>query len=142
MNAIDTNILIYAADNDDAIKGVRAVDLLDRLSKEPATTILPWQVVCEFTAFLSRIRQRKGPNAAAGAAEFQFVQSIAQRFRVVTPTPSVAGLAIDIHVAEQVSFWDSLLLAACVEAGVTTLYSEDMQSRPTIRGVTITNPFV
>jgi len=28
-----------------------------------------------------------------------------------------------------------------VDAGVTRLYSEDVQSRPTIRGVTIVNPF-
>lgn len=34
-----------------------------------------------------------------------------------------------------------MLLAACVDAGVTQLFSEDLQSSPTIRGVRIINPF-
>lgn len=35
-----------------------------------------------------------------------------------------------------------MLLAACKEAGVTTLYSEDMDSGTDYDGLTILNPFV
>jgi predicted nucleic acid-binding protein len=34
-----------------------------------------------------------------------------------------------------------MLLAACKDAGVTTLYSEDMDSRTNYDGLTIVNPF-
>jgi predicted nucleic acid-binding protein len=37
--------------------------------------------------------------------------------------------------------YDSLILAAALEAGSNTLYSEDMKSGQTIEGLTITTPF-
>lgn len=137
MNAVDTNILIYAADSDDQKKGPPAVVLLDRLVNEAVPTVLPWQVLCEFTAFVAKARQRTG----AGPEAFEYVRAIRERFRVVVPSPDVSALAIDIHLADQVSMWDALLIAACVETGVTRLFTEDAQSRPVVRGVEIVNPF-
>ena len=41
------------------------------------------------------------------------------------------------------SYWDSLIIAAALEAGCTTLYSEDLQHKQVIEGVlTILNPFL
>lgn len=42
---------------------------------------------------------------------------------------------------DQVSPWDALLIAACADAGVTQLFTEDMQGRPVIEGVTLVDPF-
>ena len=137
MNAVDTNVLIYASDSDDHKKGPVAVALLDRLTREPAPPVLLWQVFCEFTAFIAKARQRVG----AGPEAFEFVRAVRDRFTLVVPRPEVASLAIDIHVTDQVSIWDALLLAACADAGVIRLYTEDVQSRPIIRGVEIVNPF-
>jgi predicted nucleic acid-binding protein len=137
MNAVDTNVLIYAADSDDRQKGPVAVALLDRLTKDPTPPVLLWQVFCEFTAFIAKARQRVG----AGPEAFEYVRAVRDRFPLVVPRPDVAGLAIDIHLTEQVSIWDALLLAACADAGVTRLYSEDVQSKPIIRGIEIINPF-
>lgn len=137
MNAVDTNVLIYAADSDDREKGPIAVALLDRLAKEPTPPVLLWQVLCEFTAFLAKARQRVG----AGPEAFEYIRAIRDRFTLLVPRPEAASLAIDIHLTEQVSIWDALLLAACSDAGVTRLYTEDVQSRPIIRGVEIVNPF-
>lgn len=137
MNAVDTNVLIYAADSDDREKGPVAVALLDRLAAESPQPVLLWQVLSEFTAFIAKARLRSG----AGPEAFEFVRTIQDRFRLVVPSPEVSALAIEIHVADQVSMWDALLLAACVDAGVKRLYSEDMQSKPIIRGVQIVNPF-
>ena len=39
------------------------------------------------------------------------------------------------------SIWDSLLIAACQEASVTRLYTEDMQHGADYDGVNIVNPF-
>lgn len=138
MNAVDTNILIYAADTDDGRKGPIAVGLLDRLANDAGTTVMPWQVLCEFMAFLAKACRRNGAKPDA----FEFVRVMRSTFRVVTPNPDVSNLAIDIHLNDQVSIWDVLLLAACVDAGVTQLFTEDMQSKPVIRGVRLINPFV
>ena len=41
------------------------------------------------------------------------------------------------------SFWDALIVAACVENGVTRLYSEDFDaSTSALTGVLIINPFL
>jgi predicted nucleic acid-binding protein len=136
MNAIDTNVLIYAADSDERKKGSVSVALLDRLASE-GDTVLPWQVLCEFAAFLAKARRKSG----AGPEAFEVLRTFRERFRIVLPTESVCDLASDIHLNEQVSIWDSLLIAACIEAGVTQRFSEDAQIKPVIRGVRITNPF-
>jgi len=39
------------------------------------------------------------------------------------------------------SFWDALIIAACLEADVTRLYSEDFDAYPRIDGLEIVNPF-
>jgi predicted nucleic acid-binding protein len=141
MNAVDTNILIYSADSDEVKKGPVAVALLDRLANDATPTLLLWQVLCEFTAFAAKARQRAAPARPSDAGAFEYVRAIRDRFRLVLPGPAVSDLAIDIHLNDQVSIWDSMLLAACVEAGVTQLFTEDTQSRPTIRGVRVVNPF-
>lgn len=41
----------------------------------------------------------------------------------------------------KLSFYDALMLAAAIEAGAKTLYSEDMQSGFRLDGLTIVNPF-
>ena len=49
--------------------------------------------------------------------------------------------AIEIARRYEYGIYDALILAAAIEAGCTTLYSEDMQSGQTIHKLTIRNPF-
>ena len=49
------------------------------------------------------------------------------------------GLRIQVRYGY--SFYDSLIVAAALGAGCTTLYSEDMQDGQRIEGLTIRNPF-
>ncbi len=50
--------------------------------------------------------------------------------------------AIALHEARRFSFWDSLIVAAALEAGCSTLYSEDMQHGQVIDGrLTLIDPF-
>ena len=44
-------------------------------------------------------------------------------------------------VAEQVAYWDALILEAAVEAGAATVYSEDLQHGRAYGGVTVLDPF-
>jgi predicted nucleic acid-binding protein len=39
------------------------------------------------------------------------------------------------------SFYDSLIIAAALEAGCNTLYSEDLQHNQKVEWLTIINPF-
>ena len=44
MNAVNTNVYVYALDADEAAKQAKALELFDRLTLHRAETILIWQV--------------------------------------------------------------------------------------------------
>jgi predicted nucleic acid-binding protein len=48
-----------------------------------------------------------------------------------------------VHIAERYgySIFDSLIIAAALHAGASTLYTEDMRDGQAIDGLTIRNPF-
>ena len=50
--------------------------------------------------------------------------------------------AIDISIISQLSFWDSLIIAAAEKANCEFIFSEDLNNGQTYRGVTVINPFV
>ena len=49
--------------------------------------------------------------------------------------------AIDISVISQLSFWDSLIIAAAEKAKCEFIISEDLNPEQTYRGVMVINPF-
>ena len=57
------------------------------------------------------------------------------------PSPLALTLASELSAGHSLSTWDALLIAACVDAGVNLLYTEDLQASRIIRGVEIVNPF-
>lgn len=135
MNAIDTNILIYSIDSRDQAKRRLAVELIEGLPE--AETVIPWQVACETAAVLqtmTRTGHFKGDYAEAVAA-------LHGCFPIVLPVLPVLERSIRIQLRDQVSTWDAMLIAACAEAGVNRLYTEDMQGKPRIEGVEMVNPF-
>ncbi|MEK6701786.1 MAG: hypothetical protein AABZ53_05955 [Planctomycetota bacterium] len=69
------------------------------------------------------------------------IASLRTCFPIVLPQLTTLDRSLRIHAEFQVSSWDALLIAACADAGVTRLYTEDMQSRPVIEGVELVNPF-
>ena len=62
-------------------------------------------------------------------------------FPSVLPQATMLDRYFRLFSKYSLSHWDAMLLAACKEAGVTTLYSEDMQAGMNYDGVTIINPF-
>jgi predicted nucleic acid-binding protein len=49
--------------------------------------------------------------------------------------------ALELRSMFSLSYWDSLIVAAALEAGCHTLISEDMQHQQQIDGLRIINPF-
>jgi predicted nucleic acid-binding protein len=62
-------------------------------------------------------------------------------FPLVVPSGSYVSRAWRLVADHQMSYWDAMLVAACVDAGVTRLYTEDVQGKPAIEGVEFINPF-
>ena len=138
MKAIDTNVLVYWADVDAGDKRAIAVELLRRLQQAPQPTVLLWQVAVEF---LNCMRRFERSGRITRAETVGCLQRLEDTFDYVLPTIPVIHTALDLNARYSLSHWDSLLVAACIEAGVKTLYSEDMPDGADYDGVRIVNPF-
>jgi len=123
MIAIDTNILLYAVDADEPTKQGRAMALIDDLMARKVSGVLLWQVAAEYLAGIRRWERNK--KIDAGRTESLLEDALAIH-ELVMPTRDVLGISMLLSSKYALSHWDSMLLAACVDAGVTTLYSEDL----------------
>jgi predicted nucleic acid-binding protein len=137
MNAVDTNIFVYSLDVADPAKQTKARELLDRLVQPPIETLLPWQVAGELLSCLRKWEAAGRITAADVAAHFHDVLSM---FPLRTPTAKVFDISFDLQARFSLSHWDSMLLAACKDAGVITLYSEDLDPGTDYDGLAVVNP--
>jgi predicted nucleic acid-binding protein len=138
MIAIDTNVIVYAVDASEPAKQAKAIALLDALSRTAEPLVVPWQVAVEFVACLRRWE-------AAGRVTRDTIRAYKSQFLdvqpVVMPSPQSLQMALDLSDRYRLSYWDSLLIAACIEAGVGTLYTEDLNAGAKYDAVSIINPF-
>ena len=121
----DTNILIYAA-----AKGHPRADVVTALvAKGGAISV---QVLNEFANVARRKLKWPWPDIVEALAAF----------RVLCSEPLPIGAATHETALDGIGFYDSLIVASALEAGCSTLFSEDMQDGRTIAGrLTIRNPF-
>lgn len=133
MIAVDTNVLIYACDQADPRRQKIAIDL----TTSSRDGVLLWQVACEFLS-ASRKLNKQGFTATHAwnrLAEFRDLLPL------VLPTDGNLARAKELHLERGASLWDALIVAACVEAGVEILYSEDVPGFDDFEGVRVVNPF-
>jgi predicted nucleic acid-binding protein len=133
MNAVDTNILLYVHDPRDPAKQATAEALIQSLTDG----VLLWQVACEYIA-ASRKLESLGYNRAQA---WQDIHDLQRFWFTLLPTWSVMDRAELLLNRYSLSFWDAMIVAACLEGGVERLYSEDFDAYPTINGLEIVNPF-
>lgn len=138
MIAIDTNVFVYYVDSSEATKQTQARQLVQELIETRAVPILLWQVAVEF---LNCMRRWELADRITREDTIRYVEQLESWFELVVPNRTVLHTALDLNSRYSLSHWDSLLVAACIEAGVTTLYSEDMQDGANYDGVRIVNPF-
>jgi predicted nucleic acid-binding protein len=125
----DTNVLVYAtAEND--VRSERARALLAR------GVVFSVHVLNEFV-FVARRKLRREWNEILVALAY---------LEAICPAPAPLTLATHraaLEIAQRFGYdiFDSLVIAAALEARSETLYSEDMQDGQKIHGLTIRNPF-
>lgn len=129
----DTNILIYAVDEEEVAKR----ELASRLVEEHLVLgdgFISVQVLREFYAASRRIRKPLS-HEEASAAVLEFAN-----FRVLSEDPQMVVRAIE-RVKDGFSFWDALIVEAALRGGADRLLSEDMQDGRIVSGMRIDNPF-
>ncbi len=64
------------------------------------------------------------------------------RWQLILPSANVLQRAESLTATHNLSFWDAMIVAACIEGGVTRLYTEDFDdSLSKATAVEIINPF-
>jgi predicted nucleic acid-binding protein len=130
----DTNILIYTVDKKDKEKFEVSRSIIKSISTDHSP-VISTQVIQEFySASTVKLKLEK-----------IFIKNIVhsyQNMEIVTIDPHIIDQAIDISIIFQLSFWDSLIVAAAEQAKCEYLISEDLNNGQSIRGIKIINPFI
>jgi predicted nucleic acid-binding protein len=126
----DTNVLIYAV-GENELRAARSEELL------LSGGVVSVQVLNEFTSVARRKLQMPWAEVAEAV----------EAFLVLCPTP--VPVTLEIHTAALAiaqklgcNIYDALVVAAALDAGCATLYSEDFQDGQKIAGkLKVRNPF-
>jgi predicted nucleic acid-binding protein len=130
---IDTNIWVYALTTADKVRQQRAAILLNSLDMP----CINGQVLRE----LGRVLLQK---YGIGEIAFrQIIPIVIESCRMVPDTTSALLLASKLREQYKLGYWDSLIVAAALDGGCDSLYTEDMQHGQIIESkITLINPFV
>ncbi len=132
MNAspfFDTNVLIYAFREDD----LRSQTARNLLGEGGVTGV---QVLNEFVAVA---RRKLGFDWREVLESLGAIRVLCRS--VIPLTLETHKQAVDIAQRYGYHFFDALVIAAALEAGSSTLYTEDMQDGQRIETLRIRNPF-
>jgi predicted nucleic acid-binding protein len=133
MTAFDTNVLIYSCDRSDTRRQQRAFEILAAANDG----VLLWQVAAEFVAASRKLTSQGFTHAHAWARLQEFMGVL----QLIVPSPKVFEHAQGLHQHQGLSFWDAMIIGACIDCGVQTLYSEDLPGRKVEAKLEIVNPF-
>jgi predicted nucleic acid-binding protein len=127
---LDTNVVIYAYSTDTAKKSVA----LDLLSDSPTIST---QVLNETVSVFRR------KNLMADAVISTAIDDLSAWCHIHQLDVGTIKRALHLTSRHQFSWYDALIVSSAIEAGCTTLYSEDMHHGLTVDGaLKIINPFL
>lgn len=127
--ALDTNVLVYAFEND-AGKAMAAERLL---AGKPFISV---QALNELVNVLRR------KQALSWSEVAEVVEAVSALCRVVDLTMEVHRIALRLVRRYSLGWWDALQLAAALDAGAQQFMTEDMQAGLLVEGqLRVVNPF-
>jgi len=130
---LDANIFVYAQDSGAQDKQRKSREII-ATAADSGDGVVSTQVMQEFYLAATR-KLGVAPLAAKGVLKTFSV------FEIVQVSAALIHEAVDCSILNQLSFWDSLILAAAASAGCRTILSEDLNPSQTILGVKVHNPF-
>jgi predicted nucleic acid-binding protein len=134
---LDTNIFLYGLDRGDLHKLRVAEDLVDHaLISENG--VVSYQVVHEFVS----VALKKFPAVMSETELRAYITKVFQRFEVIGSSLELIENALDLRSRYKLSWYDSLIIAAALEAKCDVLYTEDLQHGQRFGELVVTNPFL
>ena len=132
---IDSNVFVYLWDKTDPDKRQHAEALIED-AIELSNACISHQVVQETLNVITRKLKFTAEDTN------RLLKRVLFPLWKIRPTTALYQRGIEIQYRYQFSFYDSLIVAAALEAGCKTLYSEDLQHGQRIEGLSIHNPFL
>ena len=132
---IDTNILVYAHDQDAGAKHQTAKALVAALWLADDKPAISTQVISELHVNLVRKLKATVLEAVEIAATYL------DNWQVVETNASLIHDAWETQLRWQLSFWDAQMIAAARRANAREVWTEDLNHGQDYGGVTAVNPF-
>ena len=134
---LDTNIFVYSFDTTSPAKAKKALTLVRR-GVDSGQGIVSYQVVQEFL----NVALRRFPQPFATAEAEQYLITVFRPLLAVHSSMVLCQEGLRLSGRYRLAWYDSLIVAAALEAQCATLFSEDFQHGREIEGVKIENPFL
>ena len=138
MMFLDSNIFVYAFLASEPRKHTKAVELIETCLGSGRGCI-SYQVVQEF----ANLARKKFANRLSSGDCKAFIDAAMQPLKKVVSITALIHTALDLQDELKYSFYDCVMVAAALQAGCSTLYTEDLQHWQLVRGtLRIANPFL
>ena len=135
---LDTNIFVCAFLASEPRKRAKAVELIE-ICLGSGRGCISFQVVQEF----ANVARKKFAMRLSSDDCKAFIDAAMQPLNRVASSNALVHSALDLQDELKYSFYDCLMVAAAIQAGASTLYSEDLQHWQLVRGaLRIVNPFL
>ncbi len=134
---IDTNIFVYAFNQSEPVKREKAHNLVKRALFEKNGCI-SYQVIQEFI----NVATRKFLVPFSVSDCQKYLDNVLAPLCTIFSNIEIYHRALDIMERWKYSFYDSLIIAAAIQAECNILYSEDLQHQQKIQSLSIINPFI
>jgi predicted nucleic acid-binding protein len=134
---IDSNVFVYLFDETDERKRGIADGIVESALQAHSASI-SFQVVQETLNVVTR----KLPTPMTAEDAGRFLEQVLAPLWRDSPSLALYRRALDLQAGYRYSFYESLIVAAALDAGCSRLYSEDLHDGQRMEGLTIENPFV
>ncbi len=134
---LDTNILVYSFDTGKPSKQKTAKQLI-KAALDQGTGCTSYQVIQEFL----NVATRKFESPLSIADCQRYLSAVLEPLCEVFTSIGLYHQALELRERWQYSFYDSLILAAALQAHCKILYTEDLQQGQKIDKLIIRNPFL
>lgn len=135
---LDTNIFVYAFLASEPRKRAKAVQLIEACLGS-AQGCISYQVIQEF----ANVARKKFATRMGSEDCKAFIDAAMQPMNRVASSTALIHAALDLQDELKYGFYDCVVLAAALQAGAATLYTEDLQHWQLVRGsLRIANPFL
>ncbi len=134
---LDTNIFVYSFEPADQRKHQISIDLVTS-GVQSGRGVISYQIIQEF--FNLALRRFASPMATTQAE--RYLNEVLQPLLAVHSSQALYAEALHLHGRYQLAWYDSLTVAAAIQANCDVLYSEDLQHGQRFGNTQVKNPFV